>query len=276
MKKVIAQEGASPPTEAATGVAHATSPPSLVLQGTLTATQRRVITVNLQNVPLFKGLDASVLSQIAASLQFRNFEKGSYVLHKGSSGEHMLFLLSGRLQAVDLTEDGREVGLSFLAPGDYFGELSIIDGLPRSASVIACENSLVGLLSKTNAQALIYRHPLVAERILKRMAASIRSASAYRSILSIPNAFQRVFVLLHQFAKEGPGGLTVIERMPTQQEIAIMVNTSRETVSRALNTLIQSGIVEKDLRRLIVRSPGGLREAAQGTAHCPAAERENH
>jgi CRP-like cAMP-binding protein len=239
--------------EASEAVSHSTSP-----------TTRRVITVNLQNMPLFMGLDTNTLAGIAAVLQFRNVEKNGYVLHKGSQGEHMLFLLSGRLQVVDLTEDGREVGLSFLVPGDYFGELSIIDELPRSASVIACENSFVGLLPKTHAQTLIYRHPLVAERILKRMATSLRTASVYRAILSVPNAFQRVFTLLNQLASDGPGGLTVIEKMPTQQEIAIMVNTSRETVSRALQVLIQRGIVEKDLRRLIVRDPQALKEAALG------------
>lgn len=198
---------------------------------------------------------------MAACLQLRHVERGQHVLHKGSIGDHLLFLLSGRLQAVDMTEDGREIGLSFLTAGDYFGELSIIDGLPRSASVVACEPSLIALLPRTQALALIYNTPLVAERVLKRMAMSIRSASSYRTILGIPNAFQRVFALLNQFAKIAPGGLVVIEKMPTQQEIAIMVNTSRETVSRAIHILIQKGIVEKDMRRLIVRQPEALHKA---------------
>jgi CRP-like cAMP-binding protein len=227
-------------------------------------TSGRMIAVNLQNLPLFMGLDSATLGSIASVLLFRNFEKGAYVLHKGGQGEHMLFVLTGRLQVVDLTEDGREIGLSFLRPGDYFGELSIIDGLPRSASVIACESALVGLLPKQQAQTLIYRHPLIAERILKRMAASIRTASTYRAILSLPNAFQRVFTLLNQLATKTPCGMTLIEKMPTQQEIAIMVNTSRETVSRALNTLIHEGIVEKDSRRLVILNPLGLKKATLG------------
>jgi hypothetical protein len=63
------------------------------------------------------------------------------------------------------------------------------------------------------------------------------------------------FALLNQFAKSTPGGLVVMESMPTQQEIAIMVNISRETVSRAIQILLQKGVMEKDLRRLIVRQP---------------------
>jgi CRP-like cAMP-binding protein len=221
----------------------------------------QVITVHLQKIPLLANVDQETLTQVASALQIRSVNRGQHVLHKGSMGDHLLFLLTGRLQAVDLTEDGREIGLSFLTPGDYFGELSIIDGLPRSASVVACETSLVAFLSRPQALALIYQNPLVAERLLKRMAATIRTAANFRTILGIPNAFQRVFALLNQLAKIGPGGLVVIEKMPTQQEISIMVNTSRETVSRAIHILIQKGVVEKDMRRLIVRLPEELRKS---------------
>ena len=222
---------------------------------------KQTITVHLQNIPLLAGVDAKVLGEMVVSLQFRTLERGSYAVQKGDVGEHLLFVLTGRLQAVDLTEDGREIGLSFLIPGDYFGELSIIDGLPRSASVVASEKSLIALLPRAQALFLLHHNPLVAERLIKRMASSIRHAANYRTILSIPSAFQRVFALLNQFAKTAPGGLVVIEKMPTQQEIAIMVNTSRETVSRAIHILLQKGVVEKDLRRLIVRQPEELSKA---------------
>jgi len=222
---------------------------------------KQTITVHLQNIPLLVGVDAKVLGEMAVSLQFQTLERGSYAVQKGDAGEHLLFVLAGRLQAVDLTEDGREIGLSFLIPGDYFGELSIIDGLPRSASVVASEKSLIALLPRSIALALIHNNPLVSERMFKKMASSIRSAANYRSILGIPSAFQRVFALLNQFAKSAPGGLVVIDKMPTQQEIAIMVNTSRETVSRAIQILLQKGVVEKDLRRLIVRQPEELSKA---------------
>lgn len=236
---------------------------------TNTTPSRQVVTVHLQKIPLLADVDSETLNQVAAALQLRTVERGQHVLHKGGGGDHLLFLLAGRLQAVDMIEDGREIGLNFLTQGDYFGELSIIDGLSRSASVVACENSLIALLPRTHALALIYQNPLVAERLLKRMAANIRTAANYRTILGIPNAFQRVFALLNQFAKIAPGGLVVIEKMPTQQEISIMVNTSRETVSRAIHILIQKGVVEKDMRRLIVRQPDALRKAVSNDASSP-------
>lgn len=235
--------------------------PSLENTAQTDSPAHQVITVHLQKIPLLADVDVETLAQVAAALQIRPVTRGQHVLHKGGGGDHLLFLLAGRLQAVDLTEDGREIGLSFLMPGDYFGELSIIDGLPRSASVVACETSLVAFLPRPQALVLIYQNPLVAERLLKRMASTIRTAANFRTILGIPNAFQRVFALLNQLAKLGPGGLVVIEKMPTQQEISIMVNTSRETVSRAIHILIQRGVVEKDMRRLIVRQPEELRKA---------------
>ena len=222
---------------------------------------KQTLTVHLQKIPLLAGVNEDTLKQVGEAMQIRVVERGNHVIEKGSTGHHLMFLLTGRLQAFDLTEDGREVGLNFLSPGDYFGELSIIDSLPRSATVVACENSLIASLPRAQALALFYHTPLVAERLIKRMASSIRNAANYRTILSIPSAFQRVFALLNQFAKTAPGGLVVIEKMPTQQEIAIMVNTSRETVSRAIQILLQKGVVEKDLRRLIVRQPEALSKA---------------
>ncbi|MDR3054172.1 MAG: Crp/Fnr family transcriptional regulator [Zoogloeaceae bacterium] len=228
------------------------------------AAGKPAFTINLQNIPLLRDLEPETLKQMVVALQIKQAGRGALVLHKGGAGDYLLFLLAGRLQVIDTNEEGKEIGLSFILPGDYFGELSIVDGAPRSASVIACENSLVALLPRRQAQELIYHHPLVAERVLRRMAASVRQASCFRAILGISNAFQRVFALLHQLAEVSPGGLTVINKIPTQQEISIMVNTSRETVSRALSVLIKQGVVEKDLRRLIVRKPNVLHAAAIG------------
>ena len=222
---------------------------------------QKVVTVHLQNIPLFKGLAQATLEKMAAALQLRTVPRGGFVLHKGASVEHLIFLLSGRLQVVDVPGERREIGPPFIVPGDYFGELAIIDGLPRSASVVACEASLVALLPRIEALEFIHHNPLVSERVLKRMASNLRAASEHQAILSIPNAFQRVFALLNQYAKTAPGGLVTIEKMPTQQEIAILVNTSRETVSRAIQAMIQKGIVEKDMRRLIIRHPKALRGA---------------
>lgn len=214
----------------------------------------------LGQIELLRDLDPALLQDISKQMLLRKVGKGAYVLHKGGGGDQLLFLLAGRLRIVDLTEDGREIGLSLILPGDYFGELSIIDGSPRSASVVATENSVIALLPAAQARRLIYGVPQVAERLMRRLAQKIRHATQHRAILGLPSANQRVYALLVQLMKVAPGGLTVIDNMPTQQDISVMANTSRETVSRALGLLIQQDVVEKDLRRLVIRLPDVLKK----------------
>lgn len=223
------------------------------------------LVLQLGKMQLLQDLEYSVVESIALGCTLKKVERNEFLLHKGSSGEYLFFLVSGRLQVVDVMEDGREIGLNFLDAGSYFGELSVIDELPRSASVRATEASTVALLPRRLAQELIYGNPLIAERIMKRMAASLRMATEYRTLLAIPGAVQRVFALLLQLAKVSAGGVAVIDNLPKQKEIAIMVNTSRETVSRAIQELIQAGIVERDVRRLIIRRPERLTAIAAST-----------
>lgn len=223
---------------------------------------RQVITVHLQNIPLLKGLPAELLNEIGKRMIFRSYPKNSFVLHKGGKPDFLIFLLSGQLQVIDISSDGRIVGLSFLNPGDYAGELSIIDGKPRSASVVASENSLVALLPRLDARRLIYTQPLLAERTLISLATKVRISTTYRAILGIPNAAQRLYAFIQQLAKKGVGNLITIENCPNQQELASMVNVRRETVSRALKILFEQNIIEKDGKRLIIRNAERLNELA--------------
>lgn len=225
----------------------------------------------LARVPLFAGVDQATLAQIGPFVTWREVKKGEAAVLKGSTGDQLMVLVGGRMQVLDITEGGREIGLNFLVAGDYFGELAVIDGLPRSASVIAMESSVVAFLPKAQALALFHQNALVAERVMKGLAKKLRTASVYQTILCLPSASQRVFALLQRLCVVSPGGLVVVENPPKQQELAIMANTSRETVSRALKVLLDQGIIEKDNHRLIVRRPAALQklsshDATQGHA----------
>lgn len=213
----------------------------------------------LAHLPLLQGIDQATLSRVAASVTWRSVKKKESAILKGSAGDHLMFLVNGRMQVLDITESGREIGLNLLVAGDYFGELAVIDDLPRSASVIAMETSEVAFLPKAQSLALFHQNALVAERVIRGLAKKLRTASVYQTILCLPSASQRVFALLQRLCATAPGGLVVVEHAPKQQELAIMANTSRETVSRAIKVLLDRGIVEKDNHRLIVRKPDALR-----------------
>lgn len=219
--------------------------------------------LQLRKIPLLSSLTDEQITRVAADMRLRQYARRETVIHKGSPGSALLFLLSGQLQVVDVTEDGRAVGLNLFNAGDFFGEIAVIDGGPRSATVTALNTAVVGTLPRATALWLFSHCPSVAERILAHMAAKIRSESQFRTLLGIQSIFQRVCALLEFYKRTQPGGLEVVENLPTQQDIAIMINTSRETVSRVLADLSQRGIVEKDMRRLIIRHPQELRNLAQ-------------
>lgn len=218
--------------------------------------------INLRDFPIFTSLSETQLATIAPLVRLRKYDRGDVVCRKDEMPDGLYLLVSGQLQALEITADGREVGLNLIRPGAFFGELSVIDDLPRSAHIVAIEPSMVGLLPQSVARTIFYQLPELAEAMMKHLAGKVRAMSRERLVLGIPNAPQRVFTLLLQMSHPMPGGLVVIQDLPRQQQLAIMLNTSRETVSRAISELVQAGVVEKDLRRLIVRKPKILHQWA--------------
>ena len=221
---------------------------------------------DLNAIPFFEGLDAGTLERLRKHLKRVTVNKGGALLAQGAVAEHLYFVLSGSLQAMSAPSSDRAGRVGRISPGEFFGDLSLVDGKPSAATVVAQERSVLLLLPREPALELMYSHPLVAERMMKRLAGRLRAASDQQTVLSMPSAVQRVLTLLQQHSKEAPGGVIVIEKLPTQQEMATLANTSRETVSRAINALIQKGVVEKDVRRLIVRVPEQFREAVVSLA----------
>lgn len=216
----------------------------------------------LGRIPLLALLGPERLAEVSSHMWVKRYDKGGSVVTKGSSSDALMFLLSGSLQAVDYTEEGKEVGLNLFLPGSFFGELALIDGLPRSASVIAIEMAAVAFLPREHALGLVYGNPVLAEEMLKHFASSIRRLTELRGLLSIPNTQQRLFSLLCQLKRPQQDGQEAISNLPTQRQIAIMINTSRETVSRAIAILEREGIVEKRSRILIVKRPRTLEQLA--------------
>lgn len=220
----------------------------------------------LCRLPLLSSLANEELDEIMLQIRVRRYANGEFVIKKGSLADSLMFVLTGSVQVVDYTEDGKEIGLNLIGQGSFFGELGLIDGYPRSADVIALTASSIAFLPKNRALKLIYGNPKNAEIMLRQFADKIRLLTHYRALLALPHAHQRVYALLCQVKKPaahaGTPDVEVIENLPTQQQMAIMVNTSRETVSRAINELIHLGVLEKNKRLIIVRQPKKLEHLA--------------
>lgn len=218
--------------------------------------------MDLRKFSFFSSLDEAQIELIKNDIYKKRFKAKEFVCYKGDLPDAMYFILSGRLRITEITQDGREIGIGYIEAGNCFGELSVIDNKPRSADIITVEPSEIGYLSQKKAQELFYNVPAVAKAMMCHLASMVRKSNDHIMLLTIPNAYQRVFAHIQELAKKDIAGMVIIDRLHRHQVIASMLNTSRETVSRALNYLERQGIVEKDLRRLIVRDPKGLQDLA--------------
>ena len=225
-----------------------------------------VTTEMLRALPVLNLLAEDQFAQLLAVARIARYPKRATVVLKGREVDNWAFLISGKLQVVDYLPDGREFGLNIIQAGKFFGELSVIDRQPRSASLIALTPAVVVQVPGEITRRLFFNHPPVAEAMMQHLALAVRRMSDLRALQAMPNAYQRVYALLSYVKEDAPGGLQVINDMPTHQEVAIMVNTSRETVTRALGRLKGAGIIRKDGRRMIIRQPDSLRHLVENPA----------
>jgi CRP-like cAMP-binding protein len=249
-KKVQETEDLIPAAEAAK-VASSGEPQQVNLQ------------IHLRKIPLLSELSDEEIMRIKPDFRIRQYAKRDIVLQKGAPGDSLLFLLSGALQVVDITEDGRAIGLRMLNPGDFFGEIAVINGSMRSASVVALTPVLVALLPRATALHLFSHSPSVANRMLRFLAEKVQRDSEFRALLSIHNTAKRIYTFIDLLKKPEGDGKAVVENLPTHQDIANMINTSRETVTRTLLALTQQGIIEKGQHRLIIIKPEALQKLVQ-------------
>lgn len=222
------------------------------------------IQIHLRKIPLLANLTDEEMLRVRADLRVREYARRDVVLQKGGAGDSLLFLLSGQLQVMDISEDGRVIGLRMLSPGDFFGEIAVINGTTRAASVVAMTPVLVALLPRNTALHLFSHSPPVANHMLRFLAEKVQRDSQFRALLSINNTAKRIYSFIDLLKQKAPGDIDVVENLPTHQDIANMINTSRETVTRTLLLLAQQGIVKKGTHRLIIVDPAALKKLAHG------------
>ena len=213
---------------------------------------------DFDKIPLLEGLDPIIMKALLVHFHVRTYAKNESVVQKGLASAELYFLISGRLKVVDFIQSGREIGFVFIKPGMHFGELALIDGRPRSASIIATESSIVIVLPKKQAQQLIFNVPHVSKKLLLQLTDTIRKNNEHIMLLGSGSAYCRIYKLLLQQI-EHIGGEATIEHLLTQHEMAMMTNTTRETVSRAISQLQDMGVIRKEGRNLIVQKVDALK-----------------
>ena len=211
-------------------------------------------TLLLQQFSLLRLLSAEALDQIAPLASTRDFAKREMILAKGPPVPYLCFLMEGRLQAIDFTLDGREVGLYFIEQGDYFGELSLIDEGPQPEFVIATGRARVVLLPGAEIRPILFSNPSLAEALSKRLAQRVRQQLNQRQILAVNNPLHRICAQLQIMISATTTSQTqpIAIRSPTHQELTIMVNLTRETVTRTFQVLLAQGVLTRQGDQLLV------------------------
>ena len=217
----------------------------------------------LRNVSLFESLDQQELEALSEVTFTRTFSKDNVIILAEEEGDTLFILKKGKVKVSIVSEGGREVILSLLGPGSVFGELSLLDGKPRSANVVATEETDLLMLRRADFLQLIYKTPQIATALLAELATRMRKTDRQIEGLALLDVTSRISDTLLQLATEQGAetadGVT-IESRPTHQELANMSGTTRETVSRVLKRLEGQGYINRNGRKITI-----LREEAWKT-----------
>jgi CRP/FNR family cyclic AMP-dependent transcriptional regulator len=204
---------------------------------------------------LFAALPISAIEDLTGRVQVRRVPVNSAVVTQDEPGDSMFVIMSGRVKVVIFGESGREVTLSILRPGDSFGEMSLFDGAVRSANCVAIEPTTLLVLSREDLMKHMQTHPRTSLNLLGEMARRLRRADETIAQLALCDVNERLIHRLVGLAREegseSPDGL-VVRRRPTQQELANMIGSCRETISRAFNQLARDGLIIPKGRSLVV------------------------
>ncbi|NQV61460.1 MAG: Crp/Fnr family transcriptional regulator [Alphaproteobacteria bacterium] len=218
----------------------------------------------LAGIGLLEGLSDESRRALEKRCRWRRYAAGEQILDKNSDDRDVYFVAEGAVQVVNFSMTGREIALARLPSGGFFGELSAIDGRPRSANVVALENCLLGSLSPQLFIEQIIGHPELAVKVLGRLAGIIRSCDERIMDLSTLGAVERVYRQILLLAEESPvdPGSWLIRALPTHKAIAAMASTTRETVARSISQLTSGDIVERKGRILYLRDRERLERLA--------------
>ena len=198
--------------------------------------------VLLRTIPLFNGVQDLELEQIAGVAAQRKVARGTVIVRSGDATDSLYILINGSARVLNSDEEGREVILSILGPGDFFGEMGLIDGSPRSADVVAAEACEMLVISKADFKRCLQENFDVALNIMKRLVERLREADRKIESLALMDVYGRVAKLLLEFS-EVHEGQRLIRRKVTKQDIAKMIGASREMVSRVMKDLEASGYI---------------------------------
>jgi CRP/FNR family cyclic AMP-dependent transcriptional regulator len=205
----------------------------------------------LRNLPLFSGLDEAELDKLSKVASRKRVERGASVVRAGEVTDSLYILLSGRAKVTNTDEEGREIILAWLGPSEFFGEMGLLDGSPRSANVVAAEACELMFLSKDAFQRCLQDNFQVAQKLMKILVQRLREADRKIESLALLDVYGRVARLLLDMSEE-VDGLRVVRKKISKQDMAKMIGASREMVSKVMRDLEIRGYIRYDDDLLVI------------------------
>lgn len=208
------------------------------------------------DVPLFSNLNSLERTAICSAMIQRTFNEGETIVHEEDSENHTFFIIvSGSVHVTVYSNEGKQSILATLRSGEFFGEMAMLDGEPRSASVVAAESCRLLMLYRKSFIQILQEYPKIAIAMLIEMSRRLRRSNRHINSLSLMSVYGRVADVLLQLSKENGrkvGTMIVVDDRPNHQTIADMAGTSRETVSRVLSQLQKKGYLTITRKRLVI------------------------
>lgn len=216
------------------------------------ANRANVSTALLRNVPLFSGLDEDQLGELARTVERKSFARNATIIRAGDPTDSLYVVISGRLKVLMSDAQGREVILSILGPGEYFGEMGLLDDSPRSATVMTQELCELLCISKSEFNRSLSENFDLSLIVIRGLVKRLREADQKIGSLALMDVYGRVARLLLEMA-EDVNGEKIIVRKVSKQDIAKMIGASREMVSRVMKDLHRGGYIEVRGRSIVLR-----------------------
>ena len=217
---------------------------------------RQDVVDSLRAIPLFGRVGEHDLRRLGTHLIERRFPKNATVVEEGLPGDYMYVIRQGRAKVTKASDDGREKIMNFLEAGAFFGDMALLGNEVRSASVKTLEDSILLALSRRDFIDLIRLSPDLSLAVIEELANRLRETNEQASSLSFQGVEERTRNLFERIAREdGSGARQWMTPALTHQQIADMVGTSRETVTRAIKQLKASGWLGQEGKRYVVPPP---------------------
>lgn len=205
----------------------------------------------LAHVPLFSGLSGAEIQLVLNHSTKKTVAKNTIVISEGDQSASLYVIIAGKVKVFLQDGEGKEVVLNYQGPGEYFGELALLDNAPRSASVMAVQKSTFLVVSKQEFKQMLSSHPDIAFALIKGLVVRLRLLTENVKDLALTDVYGRVVKLLSGLAQLQAGKM-VIANGPTQQDIANRVGASREMVGRILRDLTTGGYLRMEGKNITI------------------------